>query len=546
MAGKTLADAIAFNEANAAREMPYFGQELFELADSIDISSPDAPQPAFGGMTYNQALDIDQAAGATNGIDAALTQFQIDAIATPTGTPAWTTDVINGDHFTFATSQLAAIVGYPIINVPMGNVFGLPVGLSFIGTAFSEPTLIALGSGFEHEANARIVPQLFPTLPLEERERCATRPPARPRRRAEALAPSQHVGCVHPSSPGPPRSQRWRPAPLEHTPDICDIVRATGVPMKRFMISCAASIALCTALSAASVKFTSTWKSPDAGSVSFAGKKVAALVISKDESLRMSGEEALVRELTARGLEGVATYRIAPKEELRDADRAKVWYEKANVEGVVAIRPVSADTRQSYTPGTWINLVLQYFYGLLRLWMGKRVRAWLRRERNSGRRGEHDLQRAPKRAPLGCRERNDEPQEPSAVHSEPREGIRQGTTETGARQEPEQVSRRLPEDSSDSEDYSPATVEPDARAEQHGTYERVEHEPGADVCVPIDVLVAVEHSAVLEPRADEHRTPHEIGEPSDPAHASERDTPRSDRPGAPLRRTRRARTDSPA
>ncbi len=167
MAGKTLADAIAFNEANAAKEMPYFGQELFELADSIDISSPDAPQPAFGGMTYNQALDIDQAAGATNGIDAALTQFQIDAIATPTGTPAWTTDVINGDHFTFATSQLAAIVGYPIINVPMGNVFGLPVGLSFIGTAFSEPTLIALGSGFEHEANARIVPQLFPTLPLK-------------------------------------------------------------------------------------------------------------------------------------------------------------------------------------------------------------------------------------------------------------------------------------------------------------------------------------------------------------------------------------------
>ena len=78
MAGKTLADAIAFNEAHAAKEMPYFGQEIFELAESLDISSPDAPQAAFGGLTYNQALDIDQAAGATNGIDAALSAFNIE------------------------------------------------------------------------------------------------------------------------------------------------------------------------------------------------------------------------------------------------------------------------------------------------------------------------------------------------------------------------------------------------------------------------------------------------------------------------------------
>jgi amidase len=117
-------------------------------------------------MTYNEALDIDQAAGATNGIDAALSRFNVSAIATPTGTPAWTTDLINGDHFQFATSGLAAIVGYPIIDVPMGNVFGLPVGLSFIGTAFSEPTLIRRASGFERVMRARIVPQLFRTLPL--------------------------------------------------------------------------------------------------------------------------------------------------------------------------------------------------------------------------------------------------------------------------------------------------------------------------------------------------------------------------------------------
>ncbi len=75
--------------------------------------------------------------------------------------------MINGDHFQFATSGIADIVGYPIVNVPMGNVFGLPVGISFIGTAFSEPTLIKLSSGFEHAVHARLVPQLFDTLPLD-------------------------------------------------------------------------------------------------------------------------------------------------------------------------------------------------------------------------------------------------------------------------------------------------------------------------------------------------------------------------------------------
>jgi len=133
--------------------------------------------------------------------------------------------------------------------------------------------------------------------------------------------------------------------------------------LKPFTIGCAATIALVAVLSAASVKFTSTWKSPDASGVSFAGKKVAALIISRDESLRISGEEALVRELTARGMQGVATYRIAPKEELRDAERAKVWYEKANVEGVVALRPVSADKRQTYTPDVWINSYYSTFTG---------------------------------------------------------------------------------------------------------------------------------------------------------------------------------------
>jgi amidase len=162
-AGKTLADLIAFNEANEAREMPFFAQEIFELADALE-TGPDTPQPLFGGLTYNQALEIDRQAG-VNGIDAALATFQIDAIATPTGTPVWPTDLINGDRFEFGTSGLAAIVGYPIVNVPMGNVFGVPLGISFIGTAFSEPTLIRVAAGFEHATRARIVPEFFATLP---------------------------------------------------------------------------------------------------------------------------------------------------------------------------------------------------------------------------------------------------------------------------------------------------------------------------------------------------------------------------------------------
>jgi amidase len=84
----------------------------------------------------------------------------------PTGNPAWPTDLINGDHFIFGSSSNSAIVGYPIINVPMGDVFGLPVGISFMGTAFSEPTLIKLASGFENVVHGRSVPQFFATLPL--------------------------------------------------------------------------------------------------------------------------------------------------------------------------------------------------------------------------------------------------------------------------------------------------------------------------------------------------------------------------------------------
>lgn len=131
--------------------------------------------------------------------------------------------------------------------------------------------------------------------------------------------------------------------------------------MKR--VSSVVMIFTLTTVLSAKIDFTSTWKWMDASTVSFAGKKVAALVISQDDSLRVAGEEALVRELTARGLQGVASYRIAPKEELQKAERAKVWFEKANVEGVVAVRPVSADKVSTYTPGTWINPYYSTLWG---------------------------------------------------------------------------------------------------------------------------------------------------------------------------------------
>lgn len=105
----------------------------------------------------------------------------------------------------------------------------------------------------------------------------------------------------------------------------------------------------------AAPEFKNVWKSPDAAQVSFAGKKVAALLMTQDDSLRVSGEESLVTELTTRGLQAVATYRMAPKEELQSADRARGWFERANVDGVIALRPVSSDTRTVRTPSMWVS-----------------------------------------------------------------------------------------------------------------------------------------------------------------------------------------------
>jgi amidase len=160
----TLAGVIAFNEAHADQELRWFGQELLELAESD-------PYPA---SAYAAALANARALGGRDGIDAVLVAHELDALVAPTGGPAWPIDLVNGDHFLGASSTPAAIAGYPIVNVPMGESFGLPLGLSFFGPAWSEPTLIRLAAGFEAASQARTKPRFLPTLPLD-----AGRPPKR-------------------------------------------------------------------------------------------------------------------------------------------------------------------------------------------------------------------------------------------------------------------------------------------------------------------------------------------------------------------------------
>ena len=127
------------------------------------------------------------------------------------------------------------------------------------------------------------------------------------------------------------------------------------------------TVAMCVMLATALAdgpKFTSTWKTPEASTTSFAGKKVAALVISDDQNLRVSGEEALVRELAAIGVtQGIASYRFVPREELRDADRARPWYERAGVEGVVSMRLVKAETHKAQTSAAWTSATYSSLWG---------------------------------------------------------------------------------------------------------------------------------------------------------------------------------------
>jgi hypothetical protein len=133
----------------------------------------------------------------------------------------------------------------------------------------------------------------------------------------------------------------------------------------RRLLTAALTLAVCLyAVVSAAPKFTSTWKAPEAAGTSFAGRKVAALVISQDENLRVSSEEALVRELTAIGVkDAVAAYRLVPREELQDAVKAKPWFERAGVEGVVTLRLVRAETERNYPSTYWAAPAYSSFWG---------------------------------------------------------------------------------------------------------------------------------------------------------------------------------------
>ena len=155
---RTLADVIQFNSDHARQELRFFGQELMELAEA----------EIFDEATYLQALADAKRQGGADGIDATLANHGVEAIVAPTNQPAWPTDLVNGDAFLFGSSGFAAVAGYPLVSVTAGYSFELPIGLTFMASAWSEPTLIRIASGFEAAAGRRRRPRFLRTLSLGE------------------------------------------------------------------------------------------------------------------------------------------------------------------------------------------------------------------------------------------------------------------------------------------------------------------------------------------------------------------------------------------
>jgi hypothetical protein len=123
--------------------------------------------------------------------------------------------------------------------------------------------------------------------------------------------------------------------------------------MNRLSLVVCAVVLGAAVVAASDNEFVTTWKAPGAGEMNFAGRKVAAVLITDDDSLRVSTEEALAREITARGPQGVAAYRIIPREEVRNSDAAKGWFERAGIEGLVVLRLVQTDTTKVYSSVVW-------------------------------------------------------------------------------------------------------------------------------------------------------------------------------------------------
>jgi amidase len=154
----SLSEVIAFNERFRDKELPYFGQDQFLQAEER------------GPLTtkeYLDALENNHRMARAEGIDAVMDKFKLDALIAPTGGPARLTDLVNGDSSGGGSSQAAAVAGYPSVTVPAGFVFGLPVGISFFGRAWSEGTLIKLAYSFEQATKVRKAPKYLPTVDLK-------------------------------------------------------------------------------------------------------------------------------------------------------------------------------------------------------------------------------------------------------------------------------------------------------------------------------------------------------------------------------------------
>jgi amidase len=158
---KSLADVIAFNERERAREMPWFGQEIMTRAQA---------KTPLTDAKYRAALARNRRLAGAQGIDAMLAAHRLDAVVAPTGGPAWTIDLLNGDHFGGGFSTASAVAGYPHVTVPMGFVQGMPSGLSFFAGAWSEARLLRLAHAYEqatkHRRPPRFVASVGPGAPF--------------------------------------------------------------------------------------------------------------------------------------------------------------------------------------------------------------------------------------------------------------------------------------------------------------------------------------------------------------------------------------------
>jgi amidase len=155
-----LKDVIAFNTAHASEEMPYFDQEIMTMAEK---------KGPLTEMKYRAALDKNHRLSRTLGIDAVITKFRLDALVAPTGGPAWLIDLVNGDGGTGSApgpSTVTSVAGYPHITIPAGFFRGMPVGVSFFGRAWSEPTLIKLAYAYEQATKHRKPPTFSPLADL--------------------------------------------------------------------------------------------------------------------------------------------------------------------------------------------------------------------------------------------------------------------------------------------------------------------------------------------------------------------------------------------